>query len=82
MGHCQKKDPNICVILITDNNNEYKDLLDELAGLYHKDKFMFYYVDKRKIMYSDLFDDIDDFPALVVVKPKKERYALYGGKIE
>lgn len=82
MGHCQKKDPNICVILITDNNNDHKDLLDELAGLYHKDKFMFYYVDKKKIMYSDLFDDIDDFPALVVVKPKKERYALYGGKIE
>ena len=43
---------------------------------------MFYYVDKKKIMYSDLFDDIENFPALVVVKPKKERYALYGGKIE
>lgn len=28
-------------------------------------------------MYTNIFSTLDTFPALVVIKPKRERYALF-----
>jgi len=48
-----------------------------LAGFYRDDPYKFYYIDRSNLNYSDLLSEIDEFPKLVVIKPKKDRISIY-----
>lgn len=58
-------------------------MLNSLSNHYLEDKIDFYYISKKykliiynsNLIYSEIFDEIDTFPTVVVIKPKKARYA-------
>ena len=79
----------MCVLLITNNKidiDEYT-ILKNLADFYREDPFKFYHVEKKyhiiniilksNLIYSNIFEDINEFPQLVIIKPKRERYAVF-----
>jgi len=86
-GPCSPSDPKICVLLVmssrkADQNQKLKSIMESLAPLYSNDPIGFYYVGSGGIDYESSFEDVRNFPALLVLKPKRGKYGKYEGVLE
>jgi len=85
-GVCSHTDANLCLLaLLNSHNNEQnekvKNVLSELAPKYADDPISFFFAPSINVEYSTSFDDINDFPAILVLKSKKQRYTRYSGEL-
>jgi curved DNA-binding protein CbpA len=86
-GPCSPNDSNLCLLAILDRSNSadsqsLKSHLEKLAPSFSDDPIQFFFVSSGNIDYSYSFENINRFPALVIVKPKRGRYTHYQGSFD
>ena len=84
-GQCGPNDNTLCSLLIVNKHSDNKKLLEtmnNLADIHKGDPINFFYVFTENINYSDTFQDLKDFPELVILKTKRNKYIEYEGELE
>ena len=84
-GQCGPNDSTLCLLLIVNKQSNNKKLLETmnyLADIHKGDPINFFYVFTENINYSDTFQDLKDFPELVILKTKRNKYVEYEGELE
>lgn len=85
-GPCSPSDSNICLLAILNSresseNENLKNILTNLAPKYVNDPISFFHTGSSKIEYATSFEDVTNFPALLILKTKRGRYTKYEGDI-
>jgi len=83
-GICNENDNNFCLLLIVnaqDNNDEVQKTLENIASRHKEDPINFFYVLTQNINYSDTFEELGDFPKLLVLRSKRSKYVDYDGPL-
>ena len=74
-GHCNRQDPNLCVVLFSDS---YSDItvfqLKEVARHFQRDKISFFWVNKQK--YREFYEGFGEVKG-VVFKAKKLKFMSF-----
>lgn len=85
VGRCGESDEKLCFLYLSKSRKDEKDLIQAIGSLannYANDPINFYIIDAQRISYSDVFNDVTEVPAIVVIKGKRKRYVKFEGDFE
>jgi thioredoxin-like negative regulator of GroEL len=83
-GPCSNTDGNLCLLAIlgrqnSQDNENLKNILHDLAPNFADDPIQFFHISSGNILYSKSFPNSGKFPALYIIKGKRERFVKYEG---